>query len=120
RGMIAPLFEPHKAYRYCLLSLLAITMLAKEPAHAPREETMNRNSLYTRAIRIRRELLGGCTLLAGVLAVAAAPPALAQGDNPDTGAEEAEASEQQGNAILVTARRREESLQETPIAISAF
>src|SRR5690606_24246262 len=45
-----------------------------------------------------------------------AAPAAAQ-DAAPTAAEEPDG---QGDAILVTARRREESLQETPIAISAF
>lgn len=51
--------------------------------------------------------------MAGAAALAFAAPAAAQ-----TGAEEA--SSGQGSTIVVTARRREEGLQETPIAISAF
>jgi iron complex outermembrane receptor protein len=46
-------------------------------------------------------------------------PAAAQ-EEPGRAEAEADASTGQGNAIVVTARRREESLQETPIAISAF
>jgi iron complex outermembrane receptor protein len=45
-------------------------------------------------------------------------PASAQEGEPPSRA--AETSADQGNTIVVTARRREETLQETPIAISAF
>ncbi|GGD58387.1 TonB-dependent receptor [Erythrobacter arachoides] len=64
------------------------------------------------------------TILAGTAfaALACALPAHAQDDPADTGAgaAEAQANEQAGEVILVTARRREESLQDTPVAISAF
>ncbi|HEY6816993.1 MAG TPA: TonB-dependent receptor [Croceibacterium sp.] len=46
-------------------------------------------------------------------------PAWAQ-DNPPSETQAASSEADQGNAILVTARRREESLQETPVAISVF
>jgi len=47
-----------------------------------------------------------------------ATPVAAQ-DEP-ANAQQAEQASGEGNAIIVTARRREETLQETPIAISAF
>lgn len=60
--------------------------------------------------------LGACsiTALAAAWSVAAAVPAKAQDSAP-----EAAALADEGE-ILVTARRREESLQDTPVAISAF
>ncbi|KLE33982.1 TonB-dependent receptor [Aurantiacibacter luteus] len=65
-----------------------------------------------------------CVVLSGtaLAALTSAPPAAAQVNPADTGAsaEEARQNEQAGDVILVTARRREESLQDTPIAISAF
>ena len=69
----------------------------------------------------RRQFLTGCAVVTGALAFAAGAPAAAQEDE-DQGIEreEREASSGQGNTIVVTARRREESLQDTPIAISAF
>jgi iron complex outermembrane receptor protein len=65
----------------------------------------------------RRLLLGGAGL-ASVVWTLLGVPAAAQpaADQPAAEASDAE----DGNAILVTARRREESLQETPVAISAF
>ena len=78
---------------------------------------MNCKPLYARALEMRRELLGGCALIAGAVAIVAGPPASAQDEAEPV--EQADA-DQQGNAIVVTARRREESLQETPVAISAF
>ena len=60
------------------------------------------------------KLLLGCAALAGPFWIA---PAAAQ----DAGVNAAPADTvQQGGEILVTARRREESLQDTPIAVSAF
>jgi iron complex outermembrane receptor protein len=78
---------------------------------------MNCKPLYARALEMRRELLGGCALIAGAVAIVAGAPASAQDEAEPV--EQADA-DQQGNAIVVTARRREESLQETPVAISAF
>src|SRR5690554_5834124 len=70
------------------------------------------------ACRNRRQFLGGGSILAGICA-AFSMPASAQDTQARTTAE-ATAVAEQDNAIMVTARRREESLQETPIAISAF
>ena len=81
---------------------------------------MNCMPLRTGPGRTRGRLLAGGAILAGAIALAAAAPASAQGVDEDTAAEEGDASPEQGNAIVVTARRREESLQETPIAVSAF
>src|SRR5690606_28105495 len=67
-----------------------------------------------------RLLLSGGAAITGALALAAATPAAAQDGDGDPESEERQASSGQGNAIVVTARRREESLQDTPIAISAF
>lgn len=71
-------------------------------------------------LRARNPLVGGSALaLAAVLASAA--PASAQVIDDDTQAEEADVeSANQGNTIVVTARRREESLQEIPVAVTAF
>src|SRR5690554_3194139 len=70
------------------------------------------------ACRNRWQFLGGGSILAGICA-AFSMPASAQDTQARTTAE-ATAAAEQDNAIMVTARRREESLQETPIAISAF
>ncbi|WP_233245715.1 TonB-dependent receptor [Marinicauda salina] len=60
----------------------------------------------------RKRLLGATAILAGLSAAPLAAPAIAQ---------EAEASDSsQGEVILVTARRREESLQDVPLSVSAF
>ena len=68
----------------------------------------------------RRRLRLGAALLAGPLWLVAGTPAAAQ-DEADTPQPDAErAAEAEGNAIIVSARRRDETLQETPIAISAF
>jgi iron complex outermembrane receptor protein len=64
-----------------------------------------------------RRLLASGTILAGALYTALGTPAAAQAEAEGS---QAEATTDQGNAIVVTARRREESLQETPIAISVF
>jgi len=69
-------------------------------------------SIFRRELTLSTRLLLGCATLASTLWAA---PALAQ--NEGTTATEATPS---GGEILVTARRREESLQETPIAVSAF
>ena len=55
--------------------------------------------------------------MAGALWGVMGTPAAAQDSPAGTSADEDESG---GNTILVTARRREESLQETPVAISAF
>jgi iron complex outermembrane receptor protein len=68
---------------------------------------------------IRRQVLVGGVVFAGALWALVGGPAAAQ-DDPAAGQPEARESADQGNAIVVTARRREESLQETPVAISAF
>ena len=73
---------------------------------------------FRAACRNRRQFLGGGSILAGICA-AFSMPASAQDTQARTTAE-ATAVAEQDNAIMVTARRREESLQETPIAISAF
>ncbi|HEY5724229.1 MAG TPA: TonB-dependent receptor [Allosphingosinicella sp.] len=67
----------------------------------------------------RRRLLIGCAAFVGTVSLAATP-ASAQDTAPDAGSEAPEAAAQESGDIVVTARRREESLQETPIAISAF
>ena len=62
----------------------------------------------------------GCAMLAGPLGAAVATPVAAQ-DTPETAQpDDQQASEADGNAIIVSARRRDETLQETPVAISAF
>ncbi|MBO9519349.1 MAG: TonB-dependent receptor [Porphyrobacter sp.] len=67
----------------------------------------------------QRTLLVTGTILASALWVGVGSPAVAQEGEAQPAAA-SEASTDQDNTILVTARRREESLQETPIAISAF
>ncbi|AOL95380.1 TonB-dependent receptor [Porphyrobacter sp. LM 6] len=52
------------------------------------------------------------TLLAGAAAFALATPAMAQDQEPEAGAEES------SNVIIVTASKREQTLQETPISVS--
>src|SRR5690606_17457177 len=70
----------------------------------------------TRVVRTNRQrLLAGSAIVAGALLAFTGAPAAAQ-DAAPTAAEEPDG---QGNAILVTARRPEEWLQETPIAIAA-
>ena len=66
------------------------------------------------------KLLTGSALLGGALLSVLGAPASAQDAATETEASSVEASEGEGDVIMVTARRREESLQETPIAISAF
>ncbi len=66
--------------------------------------------------QLRRQVMLGGAVWAGALWALAGAPASAQ---DETAGEQASESDQ-GNAIVVTARRREESLQETPVAISAF
>src|SRR5688500_15729206 len=74
-----------------------------------------------RAGRLRRQCrLAGSAMLGAVLLAPFAAPAAAQESGEAAGTVAREASAESGNAITVTARRREESLQETPIAISAF
>ena len=67
----------------------------------------------------RQRMLGG-TILASALCAVLGAPAAAQDRPAQQPAQAGEAPEAQDDTILVTARRREESLQETPIAISAF
>jgi iron complex outermembrane receptor protein len=70
--------------------------------------------------RARLRFLSGCAATGlGAALLAGASPAAAQDAPEDAGEPEAQADDS-GNAIIVTARRREESLQETPIAVSAF
>lgn len=64
-------------------------------------------------LRARRCAASSMAAIAVFLSATAAAPALAQ-DAPET------ASSAADDEILVTARRREESLQDTPVAISAF
>ena len=74
-----------------------------------------------KARRLRRRcLLASSAIFGAVLLAPFAAPAAAQesGEAAETVARET--SPEPGNAIMVTARRREESLHETPIAISAF
>ncbi len=70
--------------------------------------------------RSHRRLLVSGTILASALWTAFGTPAAAQEGPSDTQPRASEEPSDQGNAIVVTARRREESLQETPIAISVF
>ncbi|HSG54914.1 MAG TPA: TonB-dependent receptor plug domain-containing protein, partial [Paracoccaceae bacterium] len=66
----------------------------------------------------RSRLLYGCALGAfAASGLAIATPVLAQ---DTTAPATAAAGDEQGDVILVSARRREESLQEAPVAISAF
>src|SRR6478609_1831780 len=67
----------------------------------------------------RRRLLAGGAVLASALWAMLGAPASAQ-DTPPADAQVEASDADQGNAILVTARRREETLQETPVAISVF
>ena len=60
-----------------------------------------------------------CLLGSTALAMIVATPALAQGQAGPPPAEAAEPSTTQGDVILVTAQFREQSLQDTPIAITA-
>ncbi|MBI1365190.1 MAG: TonB-dependent receptor [Alphaproteobacteria bacterium] len=65
----------------------------------------------------RNRILGFCSLIA--LAAGAAGGAFAQGvETGQTSADQAKANSDE--AIIVSARRREESLQKVPIAVSAF
>lgn len=68
--------------------------------------------------RRRRQLMLGRAIMASVLSGMFSAPASAQEQDPQPQASEAAGA--QDNTIMVTARRREESLQETPIAISVF
>src|SRR5690606_20425840 len=70
-------------------------------------------------IGVRRRLLAGPALIGGALLAFTGGPASAQGAGAATPIPSSAQVEEVGT-ILVTARRREESLQETPIAISAF
>ena len=76
-----------------------------------------------RSPRARRagahRLLAGGAAFAGALWALSGAPAAAQ-DVIETPTEASDEAAGQGNAIVVTARRREETLQEAPIAISAF
>ncbi len=73
-----------------------------------------------------RLLTGAAVAGAAIVLLAGAAPAVAQDSQDSTSAEATDANAEgtndkaQGNAIVVTARRREETLQKTPIAISAF
>ena len=58
-----------------------------------------------------------CHAAIGALAIATIPAAAAAQDTPPAAAEP---DADTGGDIVVTARRREESLQDTPVAISAF
>ncbi len=69
---------------------------------------------------LREKLLTGGTLMSGALLSVLGAPASAQDALTDTATPSVESSAGEGDVIMVTARRREESLQETPIAISAF
>ena len=69
---------------------------------------------------LRGKLLTTSVLVGGALLAVVGAPASAQDAAAETEASSVEASEGEGDVIMVTARRREESLQETPIAISAF
>lgn len=66
---------------------------------------------------LTRGLLAATTFLT-LPAIGLTAPAMAQDAQPSAQAAEPDADN--GGAIIVTARRREESLQETPVAISAF
>ena len=71
---------------------------------------------YTKRNSLRRAVM-----LAGVaLATLATTPAFAQDADAEAPAEAQDGFEELGGAIVVTARKREENLQETPISISAF
>ncbi|HLE84483.1 MAG TPA: TonB-dependent receptor plug domain-containing protein, partial [Thermoanaerobaculia bacterium] len=90
-------------------------MIAHEGEHEGQHEARRRGP---------RRTLDALFLVLAALVVAAAVPALAQEteDEPETAAE-AEGSEpildaQQGEVITVTARKREENLQEVPLAVT--
>ncbi|GGC10308.1 TonB-dependent receptor [Novosphingobium endophyticum] len=66
----------------------------------------------------RRAVTAMVSVIALATGMGMAAPAIAQDSNEDVAASEPRAIG--GNEIIVTARRREESLQDTPVAISAF
>lgn len=68
----------------------------------------------------RHCFLAGTAATATALWALCSAPAAAQADEQALPPEASEEAAGQGNAIIVSARRREETLQETPIAISAF
>ncbi len=80
---------------------------------------MNRANHVRRNRTIAANLLLGCACAAGAIALplTSASAQDAEGENPVA---QGDQSTRDGGEILVTARRREESLQETPIAVSAF
>jgi iron complex outermembrane receptor protein len=78
--------------------------------------TLSDRSQSTRAHRTRAAILSA-TALAGALA---ASPALAQTAAPQSAPPQAEAQGAQVEEIIVTAQRREESLQRVPVAVTAI
>ncbi|MBC7580085.1 MAG: TonB-dependent receptor [Tardiphaga sp.] len=70
--------------------------------------------------QIRVRLLNGIASLAAITACSLAVPVAAQSTQPSDGATAAIADTVQADDIIVTARRRSENLQDTPVAISAF
>src|SRR5690606_37248135 len=85
-------------------------------ARRPAGSILRRHAMKTRAMKTRNAWLFS-TALAALAIAAPATPAAAQDDQPPVATE---ASENGDEAIVVTARRREESLLNVPIAISAY
>lgn len=76
--------------------------------------------MHTQNTRISRKLLTGC---AGLAVVAAISPAVAQAQaqaQAVSAVEEADSSNDAGNVIVVTARRREERALDVPISLTAI
>ena len=71
--------------------------------------------MFTRSIVTKPRLLAGCAAIAAAMA---AVPAAAQDAPP--AADQAQSADDNGLDIVVTARKRQETLIDTPIAISAF
>jgi len=70
--------------------------------------------MNTKAICNRAMLMSGCAVIAAIAAPAAAQEA------PVPASDQASVPETEGNGILVTARRREERLQDVPLSITAI
>src|SRR5690606_18296580 len=101
---------------HCAIRVLSTRETPKQHQR-PRGDGMMTGRTVASHERRLRLLLGGS--LASAAWIMGLPPAYAQETGPAS-AQASEVSADSGNTILVTARRREESLQETPIAISAF
>src|SRR5688500_18833473 len=110
----------HKTNYYCKQSLSSITDMADKETGPGRpvggDYTMSVDRIQGAQRARRRQLMLGGAIMASALSGMFSAPASAQEQDPQP--EASEAVRAQDNTIMVTARRREESLQETPIAIS--